>query len=185
MQTFRQTLNDFKPNGIATTDFNAALASFLMMEQQLPNNECIVGFQEDLIVEAIFCDEIINGPITLPRMLCDYISLKEFDYRPQPNTTKFIFGIAHCFFVKRGSRFCFKKTSIVTLVTSRHFKKVKNSSDEQPYIVSWLQDNDKRTAQDMLQRIENKDKLTGALGQDINEHLTNYEEACRNYQFTE
>lgn len=73
MQAIRQTLNDYKPNGIATSSFKADLALFLMTEPILPDNECILGLQEDLTAESILSDEIINGSTTLFCILHGYV----------------------------------------------------------------------------------------------------------------
>lgn len=97
MQTFCQTVNGYKPYGIAIFNVKTNLDLLIMREPQLPNSECIIGRQEDPVVESSFCNVIISGPNKLFCILCDYISLKDFCYRPHPNTTKVIFGIAFFF----------------------------------------------------------------------------------------
>lgn len=60
MQALRNSMSCFIPEGVASNILIAILCSFINMKLKLPNEDCIIGLQDDLRVEFLFCDEIIN-----------------------------------------------------------------------------------------------------------------------------
>lgn len=185
MQTFRQTQIDYNPNGVATSIFKAISALFILREPELSDNECILGLLEDFTVEPIFWDGIINVPITLFRILCDYIMLKWFCYKRHPNTNKIIYGTAYFFFsVNKDCDYALKRRQSLRSMPTRASSKVEEPTAEQFNNLSWLQGNERRTVHNILQRFKKEDTFTGSLGQDIQKYFTNYEEAYQNFHFT-
>lgn len=77
MQASEKSFSDFNRAGVASNNFKVALHFSVNMEPQLPNEDCIIGLQEELPVKTRFWNELLRGCITLFRLLDDYLATKD------------------------------------------------------------------------------------------------------------
>lgn len=68
---------------------------YINMEQKYRKEECIIGLQEYLTVEMLFCDIITRDPTKLFWPVREFQVIKGLNYRQHLDTNKLMFGIAH------------------------------------------------------------------------------------------
>lgn len=85
---FTETLSDFNPVGVASSNFKVVVYLFINTEPQLPNKDCIIGLQEDLPVEMLFFDGTLEGLSTLVWHLRDNLLMNGFNQRINPDSNK-------------------------------------------------------------------------------------------------
>lgn len=185
LQSIQKTLSEYNPISTSDCQFKSVLALYVNADPQPSNEECIQGLQDDLTVEMLFQEEVLRGPTTLFRLLRDYIVTKGFNYVPCPGSNRIIKGIANSFFDTSDKEYAFGclenlrnpiqvsgSTSQVVSTPSRNNVN-QNGEDE------------RKIAHSIAQRFKRDERFTGKLGEDINEFLSNYNEAALDYNLSQ
>lgn len=185
MQAIRNSLQDYHPVSQQLAEFKAALEFYVNRDPQLSNKECIEGLQEDLPVELLYSEDVIRAPTILFRLLRDYIVLKGFEYTQHPANNRIIYGIAFSFF-DNGDDSDFALQRLASIRGG-----APNAAQVAPPVLhapvanlAREQEDERRLAHNISQRFKKDDKFTGKLGENLQDFLNNYEEACIDYSFT-
>lgn len=105
MQEIKQSLQNYHPVNQQIADFKAAFEACVNRKLQLLDIKSIKGLQEDLTVEPLYWADVIHGPITLFRLLRDYLVIKGFQCVQHSNINKLRFRIAFIFIDNEEDRY--------------------------------------------------------------------------------
>lgn len=142
------------------------LEVYVKAEHQRSNDEIISDIMQDLSAQLLYCEESIKRPITIFRLLRDYLILKGFGYIYDKEKQRVMYGLVNCFLDAEVDRAYVwqKSATIKTPVTI-------GSSVEVVIICAPNDNRDTNVGQNMAKRSEKYDKISGNLGEDINEPI--------------
>lgn len=139
--------------------------------------EVINDSKKDLYVELLYSDENIRTPIILFRILREYLILKDFCYRSDPQNQKIMFELIRCFIDYDSD----KNYTSQQVATTKMPTKPSSSSDVVTVRTSGSND-DRSFAHNMASRFKRDDNFSEKLWEILNTYIANYMEAALDYK---
>lgn len=181
----REKLTQLGPDTIEQQRIKARLEVYVNAEPQLEPEEIVSSIREEFPPEILYSKGALSENHAIYTILRDYLVQNNMPYIPLPHKNRVIFGLANSLYDNQED----KDTAV------RHCK---GQFNQQPIDVHGdnqaryhdsnrqrtTESNQVKLANHMSNRFKENDKYNGKLGENLSEAISNYREACRDYELT-
>jgi len=188
LQQIQTMLSEYDPPSFPQKDIKATMALTIMKEPQWPDEVAVQALREDISAEVLYSDEMLRGPTTLFRILRDYLRHYGLEYSQGPGSNRISNGLVNMFLVfDEDKQFAFGQLSKFHLRAnpsgeSSHSQPGQSHSSGATHESSGAEGNERKLAQSLSSLFRREDRFSGKVGEDINEFINSYSEACLDFE---